>query len=166
MLHPDTRLDAAVPEYDIQELGQFAGNDLHGIADDCGKAFLIRSFKLFDAAEHMVANDAFRHLVRRKFHGLFDADVLGLGAGLGLISEDTVCYGKSFAGKMGCGSTGLFNNHGGFQIGESSLIIHNHLFRVHETLALQSLCLCSAVDRHHTGFCELLFGYIEFPSNH
>ena len=96
MFDANTRLDAAVAENDIQELRQFACNDLNGIADDCPEMFTIKPFKQFDPTKDMVPDDPFRHFVRGEFHRLFDTDVLCPGTRILLTAGQTVGDGYAF----------------------------------------------------------------------
>ena len=111
MFDPDAGLDTAVPEYDIQELGQLACRDLDGIADDSPEALAVPSLEALDPSEHVVPDYAFRHLVSRELDSLLDADVLSLGTRLFFTSIDSVGYGETVPAKEGFGSAGFLNDH-------------------------------------------------------
>src|SRR5512144_145251 len=111
MFNTDTWLDAAVAEDYVQKLGQFAGGDLYGVADDGPEALVVPPLEAFDPAEHMIPDHALRHFIRRKFDGLFDADVFRFGARFPLAAVQTVGDGKTIAGKKNGGCAGFLNDH-------------------------------------------------------
>ena len=97
MLHPDAGLDAAVAEDHVQELGQFTGSYLNGIADHRFITVLTRGLEGLDPSEHVVPDHSLRNFIGREFHGLLDTDVLCLETCFLLAAEDTVGHGKTIA---------------------------------------------------------------------